>query len=101
MFLYGLVHFHVISSIFDETNANLHYYHTSSYNVDGTIDNKSVRRNRISQNFELFYREGVPKILQNDDGSEFASNIIRVVMPKLEIKLINGAHYSPTSQGLV
>ena len=59
-------------------------------NVDGTIDNKSVRRNRISQNFELFYREGVPKILQNDDGSEFASNIIRrgVIIMQVSICLI-------------
>ena len=50
---------------------------------------------------ELFYKEGVPKILQSDNGGEFVSNIIRVVIPKLGIKLINGAPYSPTSQGQV
>ena len=40
-------------------------------------------------------------ILQSDNGGEFISNIIKFVMPKLGIKLINGSPYSPTSQGQI
>ena len=51
--------------------------------------------------FELFSNEGVPKILQSDNGGEFISSIIKNIMPKLGIKLINGSPYTPTSQGQV
>ena len=50
---------------------------------------------------ELFLNEGVPAILQSDNGGEFVSTIIRNLMPKLGIKLINGSPYTPTSQGQV
>ena len=50
---------------------------------------------------ELFSNEGVPEILQSDNGGEFVSTIIRSLMPKLGIKLINGSPYSPTTQGQV
>ena len=50
---------------------------------------------------ELFLKEGVPMLLQSDNGGEFVSNIIKIVMPKFDIKLINGSPYSPTTQGQV
>lgn len=50
---------------------------------------------------DLFHKEGVPMILQSDNGGEFVSRIIKFVMPKLGIKLINGSPYSPTSQGQI
>ena len=50
---------------------------------------------------ELFLREGVPIVLQSDNGGEFVSNIIKIVMPKFGIKLVNGSPYSPTTQGQV
>ena len=39
---------------------------------------------------KLFYKEGIPLIMQSDNGGEFVSNIIKDVMPKIGIKLING-----------
>ena len=51
--------------------------------------------------WELFSKEGVTEILQSDNGGEFVSLIIRNLMPKLGIKLINGSPYTPTSQGQV
>ena len=50
---------------------------------------------------DLFSNEGIPAILQSDNGGEFVSTIIRNLMPKLGIKLINGSPYSPTTQGQV
>ena len=50
---------------------------------------------------ELFLKEGVPILLQSDDGGEYVSNIIQIVMPKFGIKFINGSPYSPTTQGQV
>ena len=50
---------------------------------------------------QLFLSEGIPKILQSDNGGEFVSNLIRNLMPKLGIKLLNGSPYSPTTQGQI
>ena len=50
---------------------------------------------------KLFYKEGIPLIMQSDNGGEFVSNIIKDVMPKIGIKLINGSPYTPTTQGQV
>ena len=50
---------------------------------------------------KLFLTEGIPLILQSDNGGEFVSNIIKHIMPNLGIKLINGSPYTPTTQGQV
>ena len=63
---------------------------------------KSKETNRICQLLhELFSIEGIPKMLQSDNGGEFVSQLIRNLMPKLGIKLINGSPYSPTTQGQI
>ena len=36
---------------------------------------------------ELFLKEAAPILLQSDNGSEFVSNIIKIVMPKHGIQL--------------
>ena len=48
---------------------------------------------------DLFSNEGIPAILQSDNGGEFVSTIN--LIPKLGIKLINGSPYSTTTQGQV
>ena len=50
---------------------------------------------------QIFSTEGIPKILQSDNGGEFVSTLIRNLMPKLGIKLVNGSPYSPTTQGQI
>ena len=42
---------------------------------------------------KLFFKEGIPLILQSDNAGEFVSNIIKYM------RLINGSPYTPTTQG--
>ena len=63
---------------------------------------KSKETNRICELLsQLFSSEGNPKILQSDNGGEFVSTLIRNLMPKLGIRLVNGSPYSPTTQGQI
>ena len=63
---------------------------------------KSKETNRICELLsQLFSSEGNPKILQSDHGGEFVSTLIRNLMPKLGIRLVNGSPYSPTTQGQI
>ena len=55
---------------------------------------KSKETNRICELLsQLFSSEGNPKILQSDNGGEFVSTLIRNLMPKLGIRLVNGSPY--------
>ena len=45
-----------------------------------------------------FPTEGIPQILQSDNGGELVSNLIKHMMPYLGIKLIKGSPYTATTQ---
>lgn len=67
-----------------------------------TFSLKSKRAIEVARKLILLFSQySPPKKLQSDNGSEFIADVIKIVCGKLNVKIIHGAPYKPSTQGKV
>lgn len=63
---------------------------------------KSKKSNEVAECLrELFNSHCPPKKLQSDNGGEFIASIIKELCDSMEVEIIHGAPYKPSTQGKV
>ena len=74
-----------------------HFY---KYLISFKIANKKGKT--ISEKLDICFKKfGCPEQIGADNGSEFSNKHVKILLNKINIKLINGKPYNPHSQGTV